>query len=72
MLVLDGAVDPVDKRRQRAGEIVLKIVVLEHPVAAFLIEAGRLDADAALDRRQVEAAIAEMIMDLARRWLPKV
>jgi hypothetical protein len=58
------------RQRQRRGEVVLKVVVPEHPIAAFLISSGRLSAEAALDRHQVEAAIAEVITDLAGRWLP--
>lgn len=58
------------RARARAGAVVLRIAVLEDAILAFLVETGRLTADGALDRRQVEAAVAGVLTDLAGRWIP--
>ena len=58
------------RARQRQGLAVLRITVPEHAVIAFLVESGRLGAGDALDRRRVEAAAAEAVVELAARWLP--
>ena len=57
------------RQRQRLGQIVLKVVVEEHALATFLIESGRLTAAESMVRSKVEAAVAEVLTDLAARWL---
>jgi len=56
------------RQRQRLGQIVLKIVVEEAALAAFLIESGRLSAADSFARPKVEAAVQQVLADLAARW----
>jgi len=46
---------------------VLKVVVEEHALATFLIESRRLTAAESMVRAKVEAAVAEVLRDLAQR-----
>ena len=56
------------RQRQRLGQIVLKIVVEEAALAAFLIESGRLSAADSFARPKVEAAVQQVLAELAARW----
>ena len=56
------------RQRKRLGQIVLKIVVEEAALAAFLIESGRLSAADSFARPKVEAAVQQVLADLAARW----
>ena len=56
------------RQRQRLGQIVLKVVVEEHALATFLIESGRLSAAESFARPKVEAAVQQVLADLAARW----
>jgi hypothetical protein len=56
------------RQRKRLGQIVLKIVVGEAALAAFLIESGRLSAADSFARPKVEAAVQQVLADLAARW----
>jgi len=56
------------RQRKRLGQIVLKIVVEEAALAAFLIESGRLSAADSFARPKVEAAVQLVLADLAARW----
>jgi hypothetical protein len=56
------------RQRRRRGECVLRIVVPECAIAEFLTAAGRLTEAEALDRRRVEQAAAEVLVELAARW----
>ena len=58
------------RARARAGEIVLTITVPEQPVAAYLVETGRLPAECALDKPRLAAAIVATMVDLSARWMP--
>jgi hypothetical protein len=56
------------RARQRAGEALYTIALPEAPlVEALLVE--RLTEAQALDHRQVERAITELIIDWIARWL---
>ena len=57
------------RQRKRLGQIVLKIVVEEAALATFLIESRRLTAAESMVRANVEAAVAEVLQDLAQRWM---
>lgn len=41
----------------------------EYPLARFLVESGRLTEAEAMARTKVEAAVAEVLRDLAQRWM---
>jgi hypothetical protein len=56
------------RRRQRDGEIVLKVKVRELEVAAALISAGRLCASDTADRAAVEHQVAAIVREWAERW----
>ena len=55
------------RQRKRLGLMVLKVVVEEHALATFLIESRRLTAAESMVRAKVEAAVAEVLRDLAQR-----
>ena len=55
------------RQRKRLGQIVLKIVVEEAALATFLIESRRLTEAESMVRAKVEAAVAEVLRDLAQR-----
>jgi hypothetical protein len=57
------------RQRQRLGIIVLKIEAEEGPLAEYLIASGRLSAPESLVRSKVEHAVAEVLRDLAQRWM---
>lgn len=57
------------RRRQREGCIVLRIEVNEAQIAEALLLAGRLTADAALARSELERAAAGVLSEWAARWL---
>jgi hypothetical protein len=59
------------KRRQRHGEAVLRLRADYFPLVAALLESGRLTEADALDRDQVESAIAEVVRDWVARWQEK-
>jgi hypothetical protein len=56
------------RKRQRNGEIVLRITVCELGILEALIEAGRIPETAAGDRHILELAVAELVEDWRRRW----
>lgn len=56
------------RQRQRAGLVMLRVPVPQYQVVEYLIATGRLTVGEALDRRQVEHAVAEVVVDLAARW----
>jgi hypothetical protein len=60
------------RARQRAGVAILKVPVPFYELVDALIEARRLTAAEALDRRKVEHAAGQALADLTVRWLQKV
>jgi hypothetical protein len=58
------------RARQRAGLAVLRVTIPQYEVTEFLIASGRLSEAEALDRRRVENAVAEVVVELAARWRP--
>jgi hypothetical protein len=56
------------RRRQRAGLAVFRVAVPEHAAVQALLQSGRLTPEAALDRRQVECALAEVFVEWSTRW----
>jgi len=48
---------------------VLKVVVEEAALAGYLIASGRLTGAESLVRTKVEHAVAEVLLDLAQRWM---
>lgn len=56
------------KARQRRGLAVFRITALEFETVNALIESGRLTAGDALDRREVERAVAEVVFEWTARW----
>jgi hypothetical protein len=67
--------DPTRKARQklgrdrrRRGMIVLKIEAREFPLADALLNAGRLNEAACLDRKKVEAEAGRILQDFVDRW----
>ena len=56
------------RQRQRLGQIVLRVVVEEAALTTFLIESGRLSAAESFARPKIEAAVQEVLADLAARW----
>jgi hypothetical protein len=58
------------RQRRRMGVVVLRVVIPENAIAEYLIETGRLSAAETTDRRRVERAVAEILIELADRWPP--
>ena len=56
------------RQRKRLGQMVLKVVVEEAALVTFLIESGRLSAADSFARPKVEAAVQQVLADLAARW----
>lgn len=54
------------RRRDRLGLAVYSIEVDEFATVQWLLEAGRIDPDAALEARLVEAALAAAVGDMIR------
>jgi hypothetical protein len=59
------------RQRRRLGQIVLKVCVEEAALATFLIESGRLSAAEPVTRPKVEAAVQQVLADLAAKWAAK-
>jgi hypothetical protein len=59
------------RQRQRLDLAVLRVTVPQYEIAELLIASGRLSVAEALDRRRVECAVAEAVVELAARWLPR-
>ncbi len=57
------------RRRERLGLCVLKITVPEQRLIEALIETGRLNEAAALQRASVELAASQVLSDFAERWV---
>jgi hypothetical protein len=57
------------RTREKRGEVVLRLPVVEHQVAEALLAFGRLDERAALDRGRVERALAAVLEQWAVRWI---
>jgi hypothetical protein len=57
------------RRRLRDGLVVLRLEVRECELAEALLAAGRLDAAAALRRRELERASEGMLVEWCARWL---
>jgi hypothetical protein len=62
-------------RRQRAhreraknGQAILRLPVNYFPIVEALIASSRLTEGEALDRRRVEAALAEVLVEWAGKW----
>lgn len=55
------------RQRQRSGEAVFRVKVPENVLLALLIS-GRLTAEDALIRANVEAELASVLSDWARQW----
>lgn len=60
------------RARQRAGLSLLRTPVPHFELVTALIESERLTPAQALDRRQVERAAAEILVEWSRRWLQKM
>lgn len=56
------------RARRRHGIEVLRVAVPSFDLAAALIESGRLTVPQALERRAVEGAAAEVLMEWIDRW----
>lgn len=56
------------RRRQRRDLRVYKVEAPEHCVLSALLESGRLSEAEALDKRRVEKALSEIIIDFSKRW----
>jgi hypothetical protein len=56
------------RARQRHGAVILEVEVKEHDVAGALIAVGWLEPQQALDKHEVEKAIAAMLNDWAAAW----
>jgi hypothetical protein len=56
------------RARQRAGLAVLKVTVRHYDLVQMLIEAGRMTAEEALDRRRLEHVLAEAVDHWIKRW----
>jgi hypothetical protein len=60
------------RARRATGIAVLTIPAREYELVEALLSAGRLpDVSAALDRRRVAHAAAEVLDDFVRRWAQK-
>jgi hypothetical protein len=59
------------KRRQRHGEAVLALRCEYFPLIEALLASSRLTEADALDRGQVESAVAEVVRDWIARWREK-
>jgi hypothetical protein len=55
------------RRRQKQGEVVLKISINEHALAGALIVAGHLDEADAVDRARLEAKVGELLSAWTKR-----
>jgi hypothetical protein len=75
--MLDSPADPDALRRarrhryvarQEGGRIVLRVEVHEHDLAAALPRSGRLTAEQALIRSELEKAVALIVADFIERW----
>jgi hypothetical protein len=55
-------------RRQANGLVVLRIECCEHDLAEALMSSGRLSPEQALQRGELEHAVAELIGDFVIRW----
>ena len=56
------------RKRQRLGQVVLKVVVPEYEIACFLIDSGRLAETDTIIRSKVEEACSQVLLELAQRW----
>jgi hypothetical protein len=54
------------RERERRGEEVLQVPVRTNPVVEALLKSARLTEEEALDKRKVEAAVAEIVTEWAR------
>ncbi len=56
------------RERLRRGEAVFSISAPHDPLVEFLIDSGRVSADAAIDHTRVEKALREAVLDLVEGW----
>jgi hypothetical protein len=59
------------KTRQRHGEAVLALRCEYFPLVEALLASGRISEADALERGQVESAVAEVVRDWIARWHEK-
>jgi hypothetical protein len=60
-----------ERQRARDGLAVFAIETHHHRLIDALLISGRLDAQRALDRKAIEAELAEVIAEWVARWLEK-
>jgi hypothetical protein len=56
------------RERERNGRAIFKVECDHDAVVLALLETGRISEQAALDRREVERALAVVLHDFAVRW----